>query len=248
MLYYREFDAEEYFNKLLEWHTSTSWKHSVFIENKRQFIFGSPSLRTIAKVAYGPRPSDKVVKGTMERLLPCILDGRQVPIDIMRSAVVRASNPQFFEHNYEWEETLAVACSLVRKVYEEEAFKMALDKGITDRDYLYGRLLAVADVLERKALGKEEDRATNALRYMNAFQSNPQRTWLTIQRNLQPYLMKLRGEATFYTKVMDEIASKFEFDEFNNKPLNGKYLLGYYSQRQDLYTPKNKKSEETEAK
>lgn len=246
VLYYREFNVEEYFNKLLKWHTSASWKQSVFIDKKRQNIFGSPSLRNIAKAAYGPRPSDKVVKGTMERLLPCVLDGRQIPIDIVRSVVVRASNPQFFEHKYEWEETLGVACSLVRKIYEKEAFKMALDKDITDRNYLYGRLLAVADVLERKALGKEEDRATNALRYMNAFQSNPQRTWLTIQRNLQPYLMKLRGESTFYTKVIDEVASKFGFDEFNNKPLNGKYLLGYYSQRQDFYTPKNKKSEETE--
>lgn len=247
VLYFREFDVEEYFTRLLGWHTSASWKQAVFIDKKRTFIYGSPSLRTIAEVAYGPRPNEKVVKGTMERLLPCILDGRKIPLDIVKSAIVRASNPQFFEHGYEWERALGVTCSLVRKTYEKEAYKMALDTQITDRDYLYGRLLAVADVLERSALG-DEDRATSAIRYMNAFQSNPERTWNTIQKNLQPYLMKLRGKSVRYTKIIDEIGAKFEYEAFNNKPLSGKYLLGFYSQRQDLYTAKDKKEEGVEVK
>lgn len=246
VLYYREFDAHSYFERLLNWQLTASWEHAIFKDKKRIFVYGAPAIKRIAQVAYGPRPSDKVVKGTMERLLPSILDGRQVPLDIVKSAIVRASNPQYFEHAYEWEEAVTIACSLVRKTYEKEGYKVALDKTITDRNYLFGRLLAVADVLERNALGSTEDRATNALRYMNAFQSNPLRTWNTIQGNLQPYLMKLRGKAVYYTKIIDEIGSKFEYDEFNDKALNGKYLLGYYSQRQELYKKKTEVEGEKE--
>lgn len=247
VLYYREFDAKTYFDRLLNWQLTASWEHAIFKDKKRSFVRGAPALKRIAQVAYGPRPSDKVVKGTMERLLPAILDGRNIPIDIVRSAIVRASNPQYFEHTYEWEEALCVACSLVRKTYEKEGFKVALDKTITDRNYLFGRLLAVADVLERNALGNTEDRATSALRYMNAFQANPLRTWQTIQGNLQPYLMKLRGKAIYYTKIIDEIGELFEYEEFNDKALNGKYLLGYYSQRQELYKKKTTEEEGNES-
>lgn len=239
VLYYREFDVQSYFERLLDWQRSASWEHAIFKDKQRTFVFGAPALKKIAQVAYGPRPSDEIVKGTVERLIPCILDGRQVPYDIVSNTIIRASNPQYFEHSYEWEETLSVACSLVRKTYSKEGFKVGLDYNNTDRNYLFGRLLAVADVIERTALDPKEDRATNALRYMNAFQSNPLRTWNTIQNNLQPYLMKLRGKAKFYNQIIDEISSKFEFEDFSNKPLNGKYLLGFYSQRYEIYKKKS---------
>ena len=242
VLYYREYDAQAYFDRLVTWHQSTSWRQVRKVEGVWKKFYGSPSFYSIAHAAFGPRPSDKVIKGVMERLLPCVLDGRKIPLDIVRNSISRASNPQFFE-NWEWEQTLAIACALVRKHYEEEAFTVALDIECKDRDYLFGRLLAVADVLERSALGTE-NRATNALRYMNAFQSNPERTWITIQRNLQPYMMKLGVGVRRYTDLFDEISSRFELNDFTNKSLSGKYLLGYYSQRQQLYKKKEIANEE----
>lgn len=246
VLYYRDFQIDDYLEKLLTWHRSASWLQKRKKDDKWVEYYGSPSFYTIARAAYGPHPSDKVVKGVMERLLPCILDGRKVPLDIIRSAIVRASNPQFYDQTWEWEQALTVACSLVRKHYEDEKeeYKVALDTTITDRDYLFGRLLAVADVLERSTYSRDENRATNALRYMNAFQSNPERTWSTIQKNLQPYMMKLGSGVKRFTDLFDEIHAAFDNEDFNNKPLSGKYLLGYYSQRQDLYTKKDKTNEE----
>lgn len=245
VLYYRDYEIDAYLEKLMEWHSSVSWRQVYKKDNQWFEYYGSPSFQTIAKAAYGPRPSEKVVKGVMERLLPCVLDGRKVPIDIIKSAIIRASNPQFFDNTWEWEQVLTVACSLVKKHYEKEEYKVALDKTNTDRDYLFGRLLAVADVLERSALGKDENRATNALRYMNVFQSNPLRTWNTIQKNIQPYMIKLtnNNQIRRYTDLFDELHGKFKYEEFNNKPLSGKYLLGYFSQREDLYKKNDKKEE-----
>ena len=48
---------------------------------------------------------------------------------------------------------------------------MALDVNCTRRDYLYGRLLAVADRIEYRTFDKDDGRQTNAKRYMNAFSS-----------------------------------------------------------------------------
>src|SRR5690606_26544364 len=119
------------------------------------------------------RADDKVIKGVMERMLPCIIDGRDIPHDIVASAIRRASSPEAMER-WEWEKTLSIACALLNK---REGRRVALDMECMDRDYLFGRLLAVADVLERRALGSDEKRATNAIRYMNAFSMRPARTW-----------------------------------------------------------------------
>jgi CRISPR-associated protein Csd1 len=137
---------------------------------------------------------------------------------------------------WEWEKTLSITCSLINK---QEGYDLALDKNNLNRDYLFGRLLAVADVLERRALNSDEGRATNAIRYMNAFTNNPERTWKIIQTALQPYQVRLGNKGLYLSKIIDDIASKIPFEEFNNKPLSGKYLLGFYSQRYDLYTKKN---------
>ncbi len=248
VLYYRDLDINDYFDKLVTWHEDCSWRHTRKKNKEWVQYFGSPSFYTIAYAAYGPRPSDKIIKGVMERMLPCILDGRKIPIDIVRSSIARASNPQFYTQKWEWEQVLGVACSLVKKHYYDkngEVYTVALDTTNSERDYLFGRLLAVADVLERNALGKDENRPTNALRYMNAFSRHPARTWSTIQRNLQPYQMKLRDKGIYYTKLIDEIGAQMDINDFSDVPLTGKYLLGYYGQRQSLYTKNDKNEEES---
>lgn len=52
-----------------------------------------------------------------------------------------------------------------------------LDKTSTDRSYLFGRLLAVADKLERDTFDMGEDRVTNAKRLWNMFSVRPYYTW-----------------------------------------------------------------------
>lgn len=249
VLYYRNMNKEIYLNGLKDWHLQCSWEHR-YRKNEEKFVkfYGAPATRDIAFAAYGPRASDKIVKGLMERMLPCIIDGRIIPKDIVKSAFQRASNPVAMER-WEWEKTLSIACALIRKslIEKKEEWDVALDKTITDRSYLFGRLLAVADVLERGALGKEETRATNAIRYMNSFSQKPSRTWMTLQASLQPYQARLGTKANYLSKIIDEISDQFAVEDFNNKPLSEKYLLGFYSQRRELYKKKeiNIESEET---
>lgn len=236
VLYYRNMDKGLYLDRLVKWHSTCFWLHRYRRDDKGNYVqfYGAPATKDIAFAAYGPRASDKTVKGLMERILPCIIDGRKIPLDIVTSAYNRASNPVSMEP-WEWEKTLSIACALINR---REGLNVGLDPENNNRDYLFGRLLAVADVLERRALGAEETRATNAIRYMNTFSRHPERTWKTIQAALQPYQARLGTKGTYLSKNIDEIASRIPIDQFNNKPLSGLYLLGFYSQRHELYQKK----------
>lgn len=253
--YYRNLHQDHYFSQLENWHTSYCWLHRYRknLDGKVLQFVGAPSLKDIALAAYGPRANDKLIKSVMERLLPCVIDGRTLPLDIVRSVVQRATSPQAME-KWEWEKTLSIACALIagRHMNNDSKLKMKgemivrIREGETSRDYLFGRLLAVADVLERNALGREENRSTNAIRYMNAFAKNPLRTWGVIQAALVPYQAKLGVKGNYYSKLIDEIASRIPPEEFTNKALSEIHLLGFYSQRYELYQPKNTNKVEEE--
>ncbi|CAG7629168.1 hypothetical protein PAESOLCIP111_03076 [Paenibacillus solanacearum] len=241
VLYYRNMDKELYFQRLIEWHSTCAWLHRYRKNNDGEYVqfFGAPATKDIAFAAYGSHTNEKVIKGLMERMLPCIVDNRAIPIDVVRSAFRRASNPVSMD-KWEWEKTLSIACALINRqlIDKQEGYKLALDTDNNDRSYLFGRLLAVADVLERRAL--DEPRSTNAIRYMNSFSQYPERTWKTIQASLQPYQARLGAKGSDLSRLIDEIASKFQYEDFSNESLTGKYLLGFYSQRHELYQKKEK--------
>ena len=125
---------------------------------------------------------------------------------------------------------------------------MALDPDRKMRDYLYGRLLAIADRLEGHALYKSgEKRDTNAARYMQQFADRPNKTWRQIYLSLSPYMSRLGG-AKYYKDMMDEVMCKFDpIEDFtSDRPLSGEFLLGYHCQREALRLKGSSNTNESE--
>jgi len=119
---------------------------------------------------------------------------------------------------------------------------MALDESRKTRDYLYGRLLAAADCLERFALfTSEKKRDTNSARLMQRFADRPCSTWKTIELSLIPYKARLGGRAKKYQDVIDKAMCLFDpaEDFTSDKPLSGEFLLGYHCQREALKSKKD---------
>lgn len=235
--FYKELTGSDFLHRLDYWHETSSWIHRYGYdkETKRHFTFvGAPAPVDIAMAAYGLKADDRIIKVTVARLLPCIIDGQSMPRDIVESAVKRACKPIVMEE-WEWNKTLSIACSLYKK-YSKEDFTMCLDENKKTRDYLYGRLLAIADRLEGQALYKaKEKRETNAARYMQLFAEHPFKTWRQIELALSPYKARLGG-AHYFTKLMDEVMCKFVIEDFNSdKALSGEFLLGYHCQRAKLW-------------
>ena len=119
---------------------------------------------------------------------------------------------------------------------------MSLDENRNSRDYLFGRLLAIADVLEERTLSEaEKKRPTNATRYMQQFSQRPFSTWKQIHELLTPYFMRQADNASYYKWLIGQVEELFVADDFtSNKPLTGEYLLGYYCQRQKMWEKKDK--------
>ena len=123
---------------------------------------------------------------------------------------------------------------------------MALDMTNTSKDYLYGRLLAIADDIESFALLKAgEKRLTNALRLMQRFADRPYTTWRNIELALQPYIQRLGGY-WHAENLLDEVMGKFIPDDFSSeKPLNGEFLLGFHCQRMELRQSRQKAKQQS---
>lgn len=256
IVYYRALKGSEFLERIENWHETCAWRHTYHTVEERDekgktktrsipFI-GAPAPADIADAAYGSRLDDKLKKATIKRLLPCIVDGQPIPRDLVESVVRRASNRAGLE-DWQWEKTLSIACALFRKHKErKEKYEMSLDETRTSRDYLYGRLLAIADVLEERVLSEaEKNRPTNATRYMQQFSQRPFTTWKQIHELLTPYFMRLGEKAGYYKSLIGQVESLFAPDDFiSNKPLTGEYLLGYYCQRQKMWEKKDKPASE----
>lgn len=122
---------------------------------------------------------------------------------------------------------------------------MALDPNRKTRDYLYGRLLALAESLEEWALNiTNEGRPTNAARLMQRFAERPYSTWRTIELSLTPYKARLGGKSKKRQRMIDEVIASFEGNDFlSDKRLSGEFLLGYHCQRESLRPQENPNDE-----
>ena len=119
---------------------------------------------------------------------------------------------------------------------------MALDENCTERSYLYGRLLAVADIAESSTYEIGEKRTTNAKRYFEAFSNRPCTTWEIIRKRLCPYLEKhdkmnrSNFSENYYANLINTITAMFEHDDFaDNSKLDPIYLHAYSCQIKKIY-------------
>lgn len=231
--YYLSISKESFINRLLNWHKTCFWLMH-YKKYEKPFL-GTPSLLELAYAIAGDR-NDKLRKQTMERLLPCILEEQKLPVDMVKAAVMRVQNPNTFSGYGEWRKTISVTCALIRKQYHDrkkEEWDVALDEKNRDRSYLFGRLLATGEMLEKRVLYMQGvTRNTSAERFFQQFSRKPVQTWKTIYDNLRPYIMKLNVSGkTFYVKQVNAIISEFNDGDFEKTgSLSNLFLLGYCCQ------------------
>ena len=267
--YYQEFLPADYFANLDAWIDDFSWyqRHNIEKPNGKKsdkptlWAFVPPSPAAIGYAVYGQALSDTLKKQLYARLLPVIAGGKNVPMpyDLVQKSFQAACNPNSGEH-WEWQRNIGVACALYKgwrarhhDLSKRRTYSMSLDTENRSRDYLFGRLLAVAEKLESTALWiADEKRSTNAERYMQRFAVRPLSTWLQIELSLEPYKNRLRsnrymGFLRNREKEIDEIMGTLnELDSPLDKPLDGEFLLGYHSQRMAYRNSQNITSEQDE--
>lgn len=127
-----------------------------------------------------------------------------------------------------------------------QKIKYMLDKENQNQGYLCGRLFAVLDKIQEEAYKIHTIRE----RYMNAASATPAMVFSTILNLSAHHLEKLNvGRQIMYEKLKHEIISKLDANGFPTHldlQDQGRFFVGYYHQRQDLFTSKvdNQETEE----
>lgn len=257
--FYRELMLEQYLGNLQSWQRDFAWplpkhndKDKAHYGPWPQLSFYAPTPETIGRVILG-RCGDKgdltldkkSRLAIIDRLLPCIVDKRPLPRDIVNSCLFRAMRHEKLKPE-DAILVLSVACSMFKGYnsrLKKEEYSMALDRNRNTRDYLYGRLLGIARYIERTALdAAKETRPTNAEKLIQRFSNYPCDTWKQIIFQLTPYILRLQnstnaGFLVHAQKYLDETYDLFLPEDFiSSAKLSGEFLLGYHCQLTALYS------------
>lgn len=263
--YYSEMAAYDFLERLRFWDETAAWIHPVFGVT-------SPALKNIVDAAYGvlrkenemqkTETDEKVLSEAMKRLLLCRLERSPFPADIMRCAVQKCSSLQLYDNDGKSknrDEQLFTTCAIIKK-YRYDRFKeewiMALEPEKKNRSYQFGRLLAVLEKAERDAFDSDDDsdekREPNAMRMQMLFVKRPMyAAKLIIEQLKNAYYPRLKpGTRNRYDKLIGEIMLVISGcpEGETGKPLGEEYLMGYYLQKNALYTKKNNDNKESEEK
>lgn len=265
VVYYDEMGGKQYADAIKNWQEHCRWYRNVKLEKseggrKRITCECTPSPRDMALAAFGVQRSEwleadsKVIRSTVKRLLPCITrKGVRIPPDLIKAAVRRASMPQTMSDFVWYNDVLCVVCAMIRFNYEKEGRMMDhfLNDNLEDRNVLFGRLLAVCDYMEQRAMYErdeegrvKETRTTNAKRYWNAYSSRPAKTFQTIKQNLVAYEKKLSDfQLKKFEEWTGEIMVNLARNGFDNRALSEMYLPGYYQQMEYMKKALQKKEQ-----
>ena len=268
--YYQELPDDVYIDRLTEWYRTYCWTYWDKASAKNvvrtpmplaiaEAVMGPDSVSRAKSDLRCEKSDGKQMRVVYKRLLSCIVDGAPLPRSLLESAIRRAAAPLTFHdkngswRRYQWETCMRTTCALIRRGEFDrrrrsgqetgDAFlpNDTLDRQNRDRSYLYGRLLALADIAECEAADRPEQRSlpTNAIRLTQRFAQRPKETWLQLHMKLTPYLASLgdEGRANGIMRMFAEIESLFDrADRESSAALDGNFLIGYLAQRRDFYT------------
>ena len=126
---------------------------------------------------------------------------------------------------------------------------VSLDPARTDRPYLLGRLFAVLEKAQEEAVPGAG--ATIKDRYLASASANPGQVFHMLLKNAANHTAKLRkdpekkGMAFHYEAMMQDIISAFsDFPTTMSSEEQGLFMIGYYHQRKDFFTKKNKENQQ----
>ncbi|MCM1537667.1 MAG: type I-C CRISPR-associated protein Cas8c/Csd1 [bacterium] len=265
VVYYDEMGGKQYVDAIRHWQEHCCWRRAIKVgtsEEERRWITCecTPSPRDMALAAFGVQRSEwleaesKLIRSAVKRILPCITGKEaRIPEDMIKAAARRASMPQSMSDFVWYNDVLCVVCAMIRyNEYEKEGTLMDdfLNDNLEDRDVLFGRLLAICDYMEQRAMfeydenGKPKDRRmTNAKRYWNAYSSRPAKTFQTIRQNLNAYERKLTDyEHNKFEEWIGKIMAQLG-NGFHNAALSERYLPGYYLQMEWMKNAFQKKEQ-----
>lgn len=205
-----------------------------------------PSLfRLLAAVALQNK-ADNIPPNLGGAIIDAVFAGPDVPYPSLwlNAAVGRCRA----EHNVTYYRAAAIKACLNRQIRRasasspnlppEKEFTPMLDLTNTNPGYRMGRLFAVLEKIQEEA--SPNLNATIRDRYYGAASSTPVAVFTTLLRLKNAHLKKLPfNRGIWFEKLLGEILNPVaDFPKNMPLPDQGRFALGYYQQRQDLFAKK----------
>lgn len=187
----------------------------------------------LGNVTLGGKSSD-VTPNLPDAVVKSIFQGLPYPASLFQACIRRIHA----------EQAINIVRGAIIKAYlnrlnnNNKKISIMLDKENQNQGYLCGRLFAVLDKIQEDA----NDIHSIRERYMNSASTTPATVFATILNLSTHHLEKLStGGQIKYEKLKQEIISKLDANGFPTHldlQDQGRFFVGYYHQRQDLFTSK----------
>lgn len=257
--YFRSLSASRLKENLVAWQEKYHWWG--FSNENRDKEF-TPSPRRMVLAAYGVErdgmleiAKNDFLKNQYQNIVTALVEGRAVPRNFEKALALNIRHRQNYDKT--WMEVMFCALAVLK---DKGGIKDAmLNRENTDRSYLFGRLLASFEYLEKSTFGEKDGRSTNAEKMWTSYTNHPATMMLRLRNLMIPYERKLeRSDETLkrmaYFNATREIREAtnmlhecYDMDSVEvNRPLDYGFIFGYEAQRQAFYSGKNKDAKETE--
>ena len=260
--YFRQLQVSQLLKNLESWQENYSWEAKTKAGDYKIKI---PIFNEIINVAYGvdrerylELDNDAFRSDQYQQLVTALIDGNPMPSTIVKK--LEANIKQRQKYPKHWSQVQQISLAILHKQYGRE-FKPMLDHENTNRSYLFGRLLAIFELMESKKYEienpnkdkKESNRITNAERYWNAYTSQPAKLMMNLTNKIKPYeeavrlnaygiFHKLDKERAEIVQLLSPLMAKKDI----NDPLDYQFIFGYYAEKQFFYTKQEKNESESE--
>lgn len=189
----------------------------------------------LGNVTLGGKSND-VTPNLTEAVVKSIFQGLPYPISLFQSCIRRIRTEQTV--NIVRAAIIKAYLNRLNDHYNNKKINVMLDKENQNQGYLCGRLFAVLEKIQEDTNGIH----TIKERYMNSASATPATVFATLLNLSTHHLEKLNnGGQIYYEKLKQEIISMLDANGFPahlNLQDQGRFFVGYYHQRQDLFTSK----------
>lgn len=178
--------------------------------------------------------NEKVNPDLMTKLFEAVMYHSRFPAALLETLVRRVKTDRYIN------DTRAGLIKAYLNRNEKEEIKLALDKENRDQAYLCGRLFAVLEWLQKRALG--DLNTTIKDKYFASAAAKPATVFPKLLTLAQAHIKKLDGEGNkvYYNKLIGQIINDIndEFPTTLSLVDQGKFIIGYYQQNQDFFVKK----------
>ena len=218
-------------------------------DNKETLSIGALLRETVKQNNRNKAPRPQPQPQLVGELMRSVLTGSLYPAELFMQTEIRLRA----EKNVTRGKAAIIKAWLLRNVVQvykeqnekhvyEEVLTVELNEQTTYLPYRLGRLFAVMEKIQKEAIPKIN--TTIRERYFNSACATPALVFPTLVNLAQKHLDKIGGGASvYYEKMMTELYSSIDQSYPVRMSLQdqGIFQIGYYHQRQKLYTKKEDK-------